>query len=878
MIKMKWSLLIYFIAVLLLSLPIASGALPDSIDDGNHFNQEITINSDSAQTDALIHFILPFPFGYSKAVQSYRFYDSSGNPIPFHVFNQTVDGSSVSMRINLSAGANIIYFTGGNLSLPSVQSTSVYDYYLPRVSNSSSSSLSISPPGQFNFAQIQTSPFGSYNSTTYVRFYGSYNCYARFNNTTGWWHWDSNSSTEISSLGRSETPENFIILNSSGPNTSVYVFTDRNNQSANAWLNYTNLTSSSDWVGTSIRVEGGGSAATVRNTTAAVGNYIPVTVRFGVPVMQPENINGLYVRFVSATTGNALSIKNMTNQFETPIPQVSLSGSLSTAPVYIKDLTLSFSSTSLKIVQNGTTRSYTPISNYFSGGTTVFVSNIDPLSTFYATTPGYGNLSSHNYTVNLKEQDGDYQRLITLPVTPGLVKGNGSRVYGVVMSSDYGPVPYANLDIRQTGGNSSQLTSLAGGMWGSWFASNSEFVGIASVSGYSDKSFYFYTQNNSTQVFDIYMEKLYNISISVVDENGTAVNSFTSFLGGNQSIRSTDDGTVHYNNVTGGEQELIIQASGYAQVTKMIYVNENSTDFVLTVTKEPAQEYITPHYVRLFYRTITGAPVADLNVTVYDSSGNSELFQAVTGTDGSVSFQLNETIQYRFVAMSGDTLINDFIVFPKSTEYVIFVSGTVVQPPSDVLSGIFYSITEEVPQQSLLQMRAAADTAMINVSMRSNSSPAVVDYKIIIYRGNILFDTRNGNFTDLKTETFTLPRGYIYTISITYTDEDGKSRTVSKTMRLDGSSAADKVKFSIPGFTEEWHYSALCVFIVLVTAFSFSVKTRRIGGLIIPGEMLIMGYIGWINVTAFAICLSIAVVIMSLIYFVEKAGSDESLS
>ena len=82
------------------------------------------------------------------------------------------------------------------------------------------------------------------------------------------------------------------------------------------------------------------------------------------------------------------------------------------------------------------------------------------------------------------------------------------------------------------------------------------------------------------------------------------------------------------------------------------------------------------------------------------------------------------------------------------------------------------------------------------------------------------------------------------------------------------------LKYEIPGFSEQWHYDALCVLLILVTSFLFSQHTKHIGGIIIPLEAAGLYAIGWLRYSGFAICMLVAVVIMALILFVERMDRD----
>jgi hypothetical protein len=364
---------------------------------------------------------------------------------------------------------------------------------------------------------------------------------------------------------------------------------------------------------------------------------------------------------------------------------------------------------------------------------------------------------------------------------------------------------------------------------------------------------------------DVRLAATPNITISVFDsETGQPIRFFTTFLGDNQTIRSADNGTVAYDNVTEGAHQIIIQADGYAQATRQIQVSRTNTEFRLFLQPTQATEFTTPHYVRFFYRTLAGAPVPGLDISVYEGNSDTPFLQGITGTDGSVAFRMNETIKYKIVAQNNSTgVYHEFTTYPKSSEYIVIIRSGNATERSNVLQNISYKITDT----------GLNDTyAKITVGMASSTPSDVIDYNITIYKELDTFTSQTGSFSSSKEESFNVPYGSVYSVVITFTDADGKSITVSKTIRLDSSEL--KAKFKIPGFTEQWHYNCLCVAIVILSAFSFSERTSRIGGIIIPAEFFGMTAVGWLPTSVLAVCLILAVVIFAVIYFFERMDRE----
>lgn len=884
-------ILVAFLAVL--SLPVAAAAEPPAnvTTDGNHFYQEISVNSTAAVSDATIFLTVPYPFNFSGELKSYRFYDADGNPLPAHVFAGNTSTAQSTIKLNLTAGTNTIWVTAGNGSLPSTQDTSVYKYYAYNRSPTNGAEYTGLCNGYLYYAeQNATGPAGSVrisfgaNATAYPRFETYYTNASRndmlfYPNSTG------NTSLVGSNMNQSGTniptrvqayqvtPSSDVLRYTSALYNNVINRTQNKESYTGAPVpNFEYITYSTTNTSYPVRI------------SLACAYYNTVSATYG-DWIETDSIAGVYIRVVDSVTGQVMD----------PVVyqggDVRLGGTLDTSVTtgYHNQYGYQFytvRSTTITAFDQIQTVWDVKAGGYASNSTTTFQR---PTSVVYfpiddiptethidlkpqASASPYNNSSNSNeYNISISPRG----KIYSVPLTHS-VRSDRTGLFGQVVDQSGNPVPNATVTYRtaSTGSFVNSSSTLSGGMFGyaNFTPTTSYYINVDKVGYISNTTLETTaTVNNSRSAGVIVLKKLYNITITVVDaDSGSPINTFTTFLGPDQSIKSTDNGSVTYNNTPGGETEVIIQADGYNQVSRAIYIGEGSTDFTLSVSKSGQEIYDTPNYVRFFYRTYTGVPISGLTVTVSEGN-NSEIFgQGITGQDGSVSFRLDRTIKYTISASNSSAGISHSVsVYPKSSEYIIFLGRSIVEPPSEVLSTVLYSmnVTDAgEPQETL------------SVNLSSNATTPV-SYNIVIYtdRGEEIYKTANGSFVGSGSYQTSLDRGGVYIVSITFTDATMRQKTVSQVIRLDDTRADVEADFQIPGFTQQWHYSTLCVFIVTLSGFTFSARTKRIGGLIIPGEMLLMGYMGWIDITAFAICLMIAVVIMAIVYFADKAGSEESI-
>ena len=90
--------------------------------------------------------------------------------------------------------------------------------------------------------------------------------------------------------------------------------------------------------------------------------------------------------------------------------------------------------------------------------------------------------------------------------------------------------------------------------------------------------------------------------------------------------------------------------------------------------------YYPSHYVSFIVQSITGTPYANVIASVYNaaSSSGTAIYSDVTGSDGVVGFELNETTLYRITFVDvAQGIDEEFTLYPIDTEYVVIVSSSI---------------------------------------------------------------------------------------------------------------------------------------------------------------------------------------------------------
>ena len=481
-----------------------------------------------------------------------------------------------------------------------------------------------------------------------------------------------------------------------------------------------------------------------------------------------------------------------------------------------------------------------------------------------------GENLTFTYTGGLDSPWANVTYVVTIPSTNMLnitLPRQESGYAGTVVYYTDGGQPVAGIPVAVYDSSYNDLGTITTYAGGQAVYQTDDFAAV-----YFDVNTSGYTTNTKVVPIpshdSVYLSKTRTITIRVMDATGGQfVPAFTTYLGDQEVMKSTDNGSVVYSNVEDGTYSVIVSASGFYQVTREITVDEQNTDFVLNITQQNSTTFTSQNFVRLIYTDIFGNKMPGLTIKITEN--NTEVFTGITGADGSVSMIMNQTRLYQITATNSQgTVVNTLSLWPQYSEYAIIVKSSANEaPPIETAQLDIYWKTDLVSIN--------ASTSRLNLSMKNANENQNVTFTATLKNNTTALNFTSGiiEYGTTTTVNFTVPNANeTYLLEVTYTDENGNSRTVTTTIQTNLNEM--KMKYEIPGFSEQWHYDALCVLLILVTSFLFSQQTKHIGGIIIPLEAAGLYAIGWLRYSGFAICMLVAVVIMALILFVERMDRD----
>jgi hypothetical protein len=236
------------------------------------------------------------------------------------------------------------------------------------------------------------------------------------------------------------------------------------------------------------------------------------------------------------------------------------------------------------------------------------------------------------------------------------------------------------------------------------------------------------TNNGSWETQNILLYGIYDLTIRAQDATTEGyLSSFSVDYGG--IISSTTNGTLTYSGLTYGLYTFSVSATGYYSSSEDILVDSTKTETIeLSQTTSPY--YDPSHYVKFTVQSIWGTKYSGVDVSVYEGSDTSTTNTGVTGSDGSVAFEMDEDVQYRLTFINTTAGISETrTLYPVDDHYYIIVStiddgwDTYPTPISDAID---FTLTKSIINST---------HAYINVSY-NDSLAETTDLKVYLNQTN----------------------------------------------------------------------------------------------------------------------------------------------
>ena len=167
------------------------------------------------------------------------------------------------------------------------------------------------------------------------------------------------------------------------------------------------------------------------------------------------------------------------------------------------------------------------------------------------------------------------------------------------------------------------------------------------------------------------------------------------------------NGYYYFDGAKDGTYSVRATKTGYTdssiELVTVQALNTTTRNILLQSTSGAGQQYVD-HYVKFIVKSLIGTLYSNVEVNVYLGDAVIPQYTGTTGTDGSISFELNEYQEYRITFEKTSPLIDrEITIYPKDDSYTVYVDiGTMIDDllnPDDedqAITAIDVSVTKTI--------------------------------------------------------------------------------------------------------------------------------------------------------------------------------------
>lgn len=293
--------------------------------------------------------------------------------------------------------------------------------------------------------------------------------------------------------------------------------------------------------------------------------------------------------------------------------------------------------------------------------------------------------------------------------------------YGLIYDNIYHqPIESATVNIYNSTWSNSTTSTATGYYVFHDLIANGTYSINATATGYIDTIDYEIntTTLNATRQ-DVPMSTLYTVTVKARDATTLAyLSDFTATLDGTEG--TAINGTVTFNNIEYGLHAISAIADNFHPSATTPLIDED-TEITLDLTRL-ASEYYAPHRVKFILKSLFLTRYSDVETTVYiGATASGDAYKTgTTGTDGSVTFELTEDVQYTLTFIDAEQGIDETItLYPVDNEYTVY-------------TGIGNLIDDLLNPDDEDQAITAIDVSVTKTIINDNTANITVSYNDIM--------------------------------------------------------------------------------------------------------------------------------------------------
>ena len=396
-----------------------------------------------------------------------------------------------------------------------------------------------------------------------------------------------------------------------------------------------------------------------------------------------------------------------------------------------------------------------------------------------------------------------------------------------------------------------------------------EYTVNATCPGYEDSEDYTVTVN-SWSIQNILMKGIYKLNVTAINAvTGATMQEFTCTVDG-QTTDVTNGTAKFYKNY--GLYTVSASKEDYYSDSENVMMDRHR-DVQLSLTPVDS-EYYPSHYVEFVVCSIWGKKFPNVAVNVYNSTdtSGSSMLNGTTGTDGSITFRLDQNVQYTITFIGAEITDKTVTLYPKNEKYFILVS---------------YEAPELLDQGEF-----EYDNVIVSVVSYDNNGTIHVSYLDKLDNTTALtFFVNQTNMSDIYNQTvihsatgfgdmsnatyiFTLTNytNQEYIVSVQFTHDNFGDRKYD--FGVSFGNAMEVLNKIFSPFVK----GMLAIFLLIFIALLFGVRSAEQGGLIVAVFAAILHGMGWFAYFGRPAILWLAIslaIIMMIAANISKGSKDE---
>ena len=263
------------------------------------------------------------------------------------------------------------------------------------------------------------------------------------------------------------------------------------------------------------------------------------------------------------------------------------------------------------------------------------------------------------------------------------------------------------------------------------------------------------------------------------------------------------------------------------------------------------------HYVEFTLQNVWGVTYQDVATTVYIGDSPTISESGYTESDGTISFHLNQNVQYHITFINSTLGINeDITLYPVATSYTVYIDSYSFDLPDTVTDDIQAYITSS---------RINATHGYINFTWSDTSGlTSSINYYIHDVDGNELYNTSNSG-PDMFNSQIVAATDARYIVR--YIGIHPIHETIDKTEPV-VFHGGRRVDF---GWPHDWQYAVTALAFLIFIGALFGAKTAHYGAITVVIFAFMFKWIGWLNETNTSTLLVILAAVIAFGWSLRKS-------